>query len=139
MALPPTIQTIVGLIGYGATMALVAELGGQDFRFPTQTMGENWEALVEIVGARCARALLEHFRGEEVYIALCDRALRLDRHRRLIQRYDKLLAEGHSGRGAVSILVREFKPISNRQVEKIVNRPAPSSMAPEMVVQGELF
>ena len=138
MALPSTVQTIVGLIGHGQAMTLVRELGGQDFRFPTSQKSANWEHLVEIVGYRSARSLVAHFGGEEIYIPLCDRSLRDDRNRRMIARYDALLVQGHSSRGAVSILVQEFRPISNRSVEKIVNGPVPSQ-APEMVTQGQLF
>lgn len=119
-------------------MCLVREMGGQDFRFPMGKRGANWEALVEIVGAREAGKLLASFGGDEVYIALCDHALRADRNRRMIARYDALLGEGHSSRGAVSILVQEFRPISNRSVEKIVNGPMPSTHL-EMVTQGSLF
>lgn len=138
MALPTTIQTIVSLIGHGPTMELVRELGGNDFRFPSSRESANWEYLVEILGERLAGRLVERFRGEEVYIALCTQAVKADQHRQMIARYDTLLAEGHSSRGAVSILVREFRPISNRTVERIVNGPAPSAQ-PEMVVQGMLF
>ena len=55
----------------------------------------------------------------------------------MIARYEKLLAQGHGSRGAVSVLVREFRPISNRQVENIINSPLPepSAVAP----QGALF
>jgi hypothetical protein len=138
MALPPTILTIVGLIGHGPAMQLVRELGGQDFRFPVTKRGANWEHLVEIVGDKAAGKLLEYFKGEEVYIAWCDKALRQDRNRRMILRYEALLAEGHSSRGAVSILVRECGPISNRRVEIIVNGPIPAAM-PAMAAQGSLF
>lgn len=138
MALPPTIQTIVSLIGHGPAMALVRELGGQNFRVPASDKSDNWAYLVEIIGPNEAKWIVQRFRGEEVYIALCNDALRADRDRRMITRYDALLREGNSSRGAVSILVREFRPISNRTVEKIVNGPMPSA-APEMVVQGQLF
>ncbi len=138
MALPETIQIIVGIIGHGPAMELVRAFGGQDFRFPARREGAAWESLVEILGERLARKLQEAFAGSETYIALCDRALRADRDRRMIARYDALLAEGHSSRGAVGILVQEFRPISNRTVEKIVNGPVPSA-APEMVTQGSLF
>lgn len=138
MALPQTIQTIVELIGHADAMALVRELGGRDFRVPASKGGANWEYLVEIVGPSSAAKVLERYRGEEVYIALCERALKADRNRRMIARYDALLAQGHSSRGAVSILVGEFRPISNRTVEMIVNGPVPSA-APEMVSQGQLF
>ncbi len=138
MALPPTIQTIVGLIGHSNAMALVREMGGDKFRFPASRQGEKWEALQEIVGPRAAAALASHFGGEDVYVALCVDALRADRHRSIIARYGALLADGHSGRGATSVLVREFRPISYRTIEKIVNSPAPDTLS-EMVTQGALF
>lgn len=138
MALPPTIEIFVSLIGHGPTMDLVRAFGGNDFRFPARREGANWEALIELIGERQAARLIERFDGDEVYIALCDRALRADRNRRLIARYDTLLGEGHSSRGAVSILVREFAPISNRSVEKIVNSPVPPAL-PEVAAQGQLF
>jgi len=137
MALPPTIQTIVGLVGHSAAMALVHELGGNDFRFPAAQAGANWEFLVEVIGTRRAKSLIGNFKGDEVYIALCADALRGDRNRNIIGRYDALLLAGHSSRGAVSILVREYR-LSNRQIETIVNGPAPS-MAPEIAMQGSLF
>lgn len=138
MALPSTIQTIVDIVGHGPAMDLVREFGGQDFRFPARCDGANWEALVEIIGERLSTKLQARFAGTETYIALCDRALRADRDRRMIARYDALLRKGYSSRGAVGILVQEFRPISNRTVEKIVNGPVPSA-APEMVAQGSLF
>lgn len=138
MALPPTIRNFVAKIGHSDTMALVRELGGRDFRFPAGRSGANYEYLVEIVGVRSANILVAECNGDEIYIALCDNALRADRNRRMIARYDALLKDGHSSRGAVGILVQEFRPISNRTVEKIVNGPVPT-MAPEMVAQGQLF
>lgn len=138
MALPSTIQTIVDIIGHGPAMELVRALGGQNFRFPARRDGANWEALVEIIGERMAIKLQTRFAGTETYIAVCQLALRADRNRRMIARYDALLREGHSSRGAVSILVQEFRPFSYRGIEKIVNGPVPSA-APEMATQGSLF
>lgn len=138
MALPPTIQTIVELIGHGAAMDLVRELGGREIRVPAGKQGDTWEYLVEILGPQKAARFHERFRGDELYIALCDRALKADRNRRMIARYEALIAQGYSSRGAVGILVGEFRPISYRTVENIVNGPAPSA-APEMVTQGNLF
>ena len=138
MALPNTIQTIVSIIGHGPTMSLVSEFGGRDIRFPSRRDGDNWEALVEIVGEAHAKRLCERFNGDEVYIALCANAVRHDRNCRMIKRYDALLSQGYSSRGAVGILTQEFRPISNRAVENIINSPSPS-MAPEMVQQGQLF
>lgn len=138
MALPDTIQTIVGLIGHAKAMQLVEDLGGQDFRFPVTRAAEQFEHLVDLIGPRAAERLHQHFSGQEVYIARCDAALRTDRNRLLIARYEVLLAQGNSSRGAVSVLVREFR-LSNRQIEKIVNGPSPAGQALEMVSQGSLF
>lgn len=138
MALPATIQTIVALIGHSQTMALVREFGGDNFRFTTTQGSANWESLVEVIGPRATRILCEHFNGDAVYIALCDQALKADRNRRMVSRYEALLNEGHSSRGAVSVLVKEFRPISNRSVEMIVNRPVTSTTS-ELEVQGQLF
>lgn len=138
MALPPIITTIVSIIGHGPAMDMVRELGGQDYRFPISKTSASWEYLVEIVGYKNAGKLVGRFGGEEVYIALCHDALRIDRNRLMIQRYDYLLRDGHSSRGAVSMLVTEFRPISNRTVEKIINGPVPSAL-PEVSAQGSLF
>lgn len=137
MSLPAVVQEIVGIIGHGPAMELVRAFGGQELRVPKTDASDTWAALVEIIGEPLTRALAGAFGGEPVYIALCDRALRADRNRKMIARYERLLGEGHSSRGAVSVLVREFRPISNRQVEKIVNGalPEPSAVA----VQAVLF
>lgn len=136
-ALPQVIQEIVRLIGHGPAMALVREFGGQEPRIPKAEGSDTWAALVEVIGEPATRLLARAFGGEPLYIALCDKALKADRNRRMIARYEKLLRQGHSSRGAVSVLVREFRPICNRQVEKIVNAPLPE--APGVAVQGVLF
>ncbi len=138
MALPEVIQTIVEIIGHGPAMELVRTFGGQEIRFPTGRDSAVWESLVETVGERHAARLVERFGGNETYIALCAKSLRNDQARRIIARYETLLGQGHSSRGAITVLVQEFRPISNRTVQKIINSPAPSP-APEMVTQGSLF
>ena len=138
MSLPPTIQTIVSIVGHARAMALVSEFGGREIRFPKMQTGANWEALAEIIGEASAKRLCERFKGDEVYIALCDKALRHDRNCRMITRYETLISQGHSSRGAVAILTQEFRPISNRTVETIINGPMPT-MVPEMVQQRQLF
>jgi Mor family transcriptional regulator len=138
MALPATIQTIVRLVGHAKAMSMVQDLGGQSYRFPVSRKSDVWEHLVEIIGARSAEVLCQEFGGSEVYIALCHHAIKADRNRSMIARYEALLAEGHSSRGAVTVLVREFR-MSNRQIEKIVNGPSPAGEVMEMVTQGSLF
>lgn len=136
MSLPAVIQEIVGIIGHGPAMELVRAFGGKEIRVPRTDASDTWAALVEIIGEPLTKALAGVYGGEEVYIALCDRALRHDRNRQMITRYEELLAEGHSSRGAVWVLVGEFRPISNRQVEKIVNGQMPE---PSVMVQAVLF
>ena len=136
--LPEVIQEIVRLIGHSHAMALVHEFGGQELRIPKTEASDTWAALVEVIGEPATRQLAASLGGgEPIYIALCARAVKADRNRRLIERYDELLRAGHSGRGAVSVLVREFAPISNRWVEKIVNAPMPEEIG--LQVQAELF
>lgn len=138
MALPAVILEIIDVIGHGKAMALVHEFGGQELRIPKTDSSATWAALAEVIGERAMERLSAAFGGgEPLYIALCTRALQQDRNRKMIARYDSLLRESHSSRGAVSILVREFRPISYRQVEKIINSPLP---APTQVAeQGQLF
>ncbi len=137
MALPAVIREIIRLIGHGPAMALVREFGGQELRIPVTDASETWAALVEVIGEQATNALCAALAGETIYIALCAEAVRAERNRAMIARYDALLAEGHSGRGAVSVLVREFRPISYRQVEKIVNGALPETDCP--MLQGALF
>ena len=138
MSLPVVIQEIIALIGHGKAMALVREFGGQELRIPRGEGNDIWAGLVEVVGESATIALSKAFGGADpIYIALCDRALKADRNRRMISRYEALLRDGHSGRGAVSVLVREFRPISNRQVEIIVNSPMPEPTG--FGLQAQLF
>ena len=134
--LPPVIREIVRLIGHGPAMALVHEFGGQDLRIPKTEASATWAALAEVIGEAAMKTLASVFGGEQMSVALCARALKADRNRKMVARYDALLNEGYSSRGAVSVLVREYRPISYRTVEKIVNAPLPAA---EAVLQGELF
>lgn len=138
MALPDVIQELIRLIGHGKTMALVHEFGGQELRIPRTDVSDTWAALAEVIGELATRILASTFGGgDPLYIALCDKAIKQERNRKMIARYETLLNSAHSGRGAVSILVREFGPISYRQVEKIVNSPLPEPST--VAMQAELF
>jgi hypothetical protein len=136
--LPKVIEEIIRIIGHGKAMELVREFGGQEMRIPRTESSDTWAALVEVIGEHATRALSDAFAGSEaIYIAQCTAAIKAERNRLMISRYESLLKDGHSGRGAVSVLVREFKPISNRWVEQIVNSPVP--MPTKYEAQGELF
>ena len=137
MSLPPVIQELIRLIGHGKTMALVKEFGGQNLLIPKTDASDAWHALAEVIGEPATKKLAEGFGQEHVYIALCHQAMKIDQRRRIVARYDKLLKDGHGSRAAVEMLVREFRPISYRWVERIVNSPLPE--APEIAAQRQLF
>lgn len=136
--LPETIRSLIAVVGHAQTMSLVAEIGGQDFRWPAGKKSDVWEYLVEIVGPKSAERLIAQFGGTEMYIPLCSRAIAADRRRRIVTRYDELLRSGNSSRGAISILVREFRPISNRTIQTMVNKPMDDGIG-AMETQGSLF
>ena len=137
MSLPATIEALIGIIGHSKTRDLVREFGGQNLRIPRTEMSEVWGALVEVIGEKATRRLSDALGGEgEIYISKCDAAMRDDRNRKMIQRYDQLMREGHSARGATSVLVREVK-LSYRQIEIIVNAPVPEAAG--LALQGQLF
>lgn len=126
MSLPAGIQEIIRAIGPGPAMVLVQTFGGQEIRIPRSAGSEAWAVLVEAIGEASTRQLAAALGGgDPIYIALCMRALKADRNARMIARYDALLGEGNSGRRAVAQLVREFAPISYRQIETIVNSALP--------------
>lgn len=137
MSLPATIQELVRVIGHGKAMALVREFGGDNLAVPRTEEADLWHALVEVIGEAATRRLAAEWGGEYLYISLCTGALKAERRRKLIARYERLIKEGHSSRGAVSILVREFSPIAYRTVERIINSPLPE--ATELATQGQLF
>lgn len=138
MALPRVIGDLVELIGHGKTMELVREFGGQAMRIPKTDASDTWAALAEVIGEKATRTLAATFGDEgEIYIAKCAGALRAERNRAIVARADALLAEGHSSRGATSVLVRETG-LCYRQLEKIINGPAPEA-GQDMVTQGSLF
>ncbi len=126
MPLPVVIEEIFQLIGHAPALEMVRAFGGQELRIPARMEGETWKNLVNVLGEADARRLAEVFRGETIYIALCMKAIKAERNLRMIARFDELLVNGMSGGRAVSMLVREFGPISYRQVETIVNTPLPS-------------
>lgn len=137
MSLPPIIEEIVGVIGHGRAMALVHEFGGQELRVPSTEDSDTWAALAEVIGERSMGKLAKVYGGADpIYIPFCTAALRAERNRKIIGRYEALIREGHSTRGAVSVLVREFK-LNHRHIERIVNSPLPEPSP--IVQQGQLF
>lgn len=137
--LPPLIQRFITLIGHTKTMLFVKEFGGQLFYVPRTDRCENWHALAEIIGERATRRLAdsEYAAHEHVYVPMCFKALKIERNRKMIERCDALVREGNTIRAAVNVLTREFRPISYRQVQSIINQPVPA--ATQILSQPDLF
>lgn len=136
--LPPIVQEIVDLIGHSKAMAFIREFGGQELKFPRTGASDSWHYIAEVIGVKATNKLGDTFGNQGyIYIPMCTRPMKLERNRHMIQRYDALLKEGHSARGAVQILVREFRPINHRHVERIVNSPMPEAQT--MSAQRDLF
>jgi hypothetical protein len=138
--LPESVQNLVRLIGFGLTMKMVNEMGGERLHIPRRPEGGEYDWLVDVLGEGAAEVVQKQYRGENLYIPFCARALIADRDRLVIARYEAFLKAGYSGRAASRLIRRDpqFRGISYRTIQKIVNRPAPPGM-PEMVVQGTLF
>ncbi|HBE9179102.1 TPA: hypothetical protein KNH08_001978 [Serratia fonticola] len=97
--LPDSILQIVELIGYPATSALLAKLGGVTFPF-YKGLSEHDSAraalLREAIGDENVRILVKHFAGEVLYVPRCDRALRELRNRAFLNEFDELCKSGVS-------------------------------------------
>lgn len=127
--LPPMIREFVRLVGHAKTMRLVADFGGTRLRMTDSEDHPDHQALIESIGAKATKALTAAFKAEgEVYVAKCDRALRDDRNRRIIQRYDELLKGGYSSPAAAQVLAREHR-LSYRTIETVVNTQSPDQSA----------
>ncbi|MGL9773811.1 MAG: hypothetical protein ACR5LG_07505 [Sodalis sp. (in: enterobacteria)] len=82
--MPESVQQIAGLIGFPATEALIRHFGGVPFRIGKGLRGakERRIALLqEVLTPSQVALLMHHFGGEELYIALCDKAGRDGRNR----------------------------------------------------------
>lgn len=137
--LPPMILEIIRLIGYAKTMELVKEFGGQALRITKTHGSDSWTALTEVVGLKATEILAREFGGEQgIYIAKCDAAIRANRNKEIIRRFNELTEKGLSVRKAVSVLVREFS-MSYRRVEQIVNSPEPAAVELSAQMSLQLF
>jgi len=137
--LPPMILEMIRLIGYAKAMELVKEFGGQELLITKNPGSESWAALTEVIGGGATEILAREFGGERgIYIAKCDAAIRANRNKEIIRRFNELTEKGQSVRKAVSVLVREFS-MSSRRVEQIVNSPEPAAVELSAQMSLQLF
>lgn len=97
--LPESILQIVELIGYPATSALLAKLGGVTFPFYKKLSehdGARAVLLRQTIGDDNTQILVKHFAGEVLYIPRCDRAFRELRNRAFLAEFDELCKSGIS-------------------------------------------
>ncbi len=114
--LPEVVQQLNALIGLDATIALVKEEGGNELRLPSVVDGSSpmWARLVEIVGHNAAELLVRCWPDTRLYVPMCSPALRAQRNRDIVQRYD-------AGESFESIR-RSYK-ISRSYLFRLLKRP----------------
>lgn len=125
-ALPRSADRFVKLIGIRPTLALVAQMGGADIRFPITEKANVARNLAAVVGHDHTRALLSHFGGREIYLPLAKRALVTLRNLQILADYGKLKNEV-STRLAGRMLSQKYK-LSVRGIENVVHKWAPHNL-----------
>ncbi|WP_245216933.1 Mor transcription activator family protein [Pseudomonas aeruginosa] len=79
-------------------------------------------ALAELVGSDIEEQLHTHYRGEEIYVARCHKALVRWRDLEIVERFEQGLRDGQTARSLLSDLARQYN-LSDRWIWEIVNRP----------------
>ena len=121
--LPPIIEQLAGIIGIEAVNALMeARLLGYRQRIGRTQDCEWWREWADVIGDGPTDAVMRQWGGDHVYFPACSDAIRNERNRQIVARYDTLLASGLSARRAIRVMCREYG-LADRTLEKIVNRP----------------
>ncbi|KSI64630.1 Mor transcription activator family protein, partial [Pseudomonas aeruginosa] len=95
--LPDTVRDMAGRIGLPATLVVVEQLGGTSWRIAEgrARRGEaRRAALAELVGSDIEEQLHTHYRGEEIYVARCHKALARWRDLEIVERFEQGLRDG---------------------------------------------
>ncbi|HEJ2930291.1 TPA: hypothetical protein SL238_002003 [Pseudomonas aeruginosa] len=124
--LPDTVRDMAGRIGLPATLVVVEQLGGTSWRIAEgrARRGEaRRAALAELVGSDIEEQLHTHYRGEEIYVARCHKALVRWRDLEIVERFEQGLRDGQTARSLLSDLARQYN-LSDRWIWEIVNRPS---------------
>ncbi|MBF0340218.1 MAG: hypothetical protein HQL95_04565 [Magnetococcales bacterium] len=109
--LPETLREIRDVIGWPATIQLVQGMGGVRVAIPKKMRPEH--ALVALLGADAAGKLAAMYGGENLKIPRAITALRCQRDREILRRYD----EGER----LAALAREYQ-LDLRTIERIIPR-----------------
>jgi len=75
-------------IGQEAALKAARILGGSTFRVPARARGKSWLLLAEALGETAARAMVENYSGEQVYIARNAREEQRLNHAEVIRRLE---------------------------------------------------
>ena len=93
--LPPTVQNLIRLAGWRATMALVREMTGARIYPPTSPRARwsddavaRFERVAELTGQRAAERIYREYAGDVIEIPSCRGALTAARNRMLRADYD---------------------------------------------------
>lgn len=92
--LPETAKSILDVIGIVDTIKLVRKYGGNPLLIPkVRHCGNAINYLVDVIGEASAFQLIEHFRGERIYLPRCDYALRKLRNDQFVQAVNDYVIE----------------------------------------------
>lgn len=122
--LPSTALDLANLIGLPATLALVEDFGGNELRIPAYRNCKSaalFQKITGKIGEEAAIAISKAYGGDVLYIPSCAKTRRALRDMEIVRAYDALILET-SARDAVATLSKQYS-LSNRGIEKIVNRP----------------
>lgn len=127
--LPYTAAHLLRVLGEGPALALLNTLPGVEMTIPKRADhnpagARRWRMLAEIVGQDGMEQLAATFGGTVLDIPVCDEARREARNRAIRAEFDRLtMREGFSKAQAVCELGLVHRPITYRQLEKIIDRP----------------
>lgn len=136
--LPPIIEQLVGIVGIECVQQLVeARLLGYRQRIGRSRECEWWREWADVIGDGPTDAVMRVWAGQQVYFPACADAVRAERNRQVVQRFDHMTrVEGLSASRAVRRLCRQFR-LSDRTIDSIIN--APQQDASELEKQLGLF
>jgi hypothetical protein len=115
--LPESAQEIALIIGVENLERFIKEFGGTTFKF---SKGRNFTHLKNVIGEESAEKIQKFFANEEVYIPLCQTALRVLRNYRIKADFIYYTQkQGLSGRKSMLHLAPKYQ-LSNRTLWEII-------------------
>lgn len=135
--LPPIIEQLVGIVGIECVQQLVeARLLGFRQRIGRSRECEWWREWSDVIGDGPTDAVMRVWAGQAIYFPACADAVRAERNREIVRRFDEMTGGGLSASRAVRRLCRDFR-LSDRTIDGIIN--APQQGASELEKQLGLF